>query len=65
MNVDLCQLAKVLKPSKLKMKAKGIISDKSRVINLQDLNPSFSVHKLSVLLMSRFEEAYGVKLASR
>lgn len=58
-DVDLGQLAKVLKPSKLKMEAKGITSVKSRVVNLKKLNPAFSVDKLIDLLMTYFEEAYG------
>ncbi|MFU1796094.1 lipoate--protein ligase [Paenibacillus azoreducens] len=59
-DVDLGQLENVLKPSKLKMQAKGITSVKSRVVNLKKLNPSFSVDKLSYLLKVYFEEAYGV-----
>lgn len=58
-DVDVNQLAKVLKPSKLKMEAKGITSVKSRVINLKTLKPSFSVGKLIDSLMYYFEEDYG------
>ncbi|MCJ8013608.1 lipoate--protein ligase [Paenibacillus sp. KQZ6P-2] len=58
-DVELSQLAKVLKPSKLKMEAKGITSVKSRVVNLKKLNPSFSVDKLIELLTIYFTEAYG------
>ncbi|WP_110932870.1 lipoate--protein ligase [Paenibacillus bouchesdurhonensis] len=58
-DVDVNQLVKVLKPSKLKMEARGITSVKSRVVNLKTLNPSFSVAKLTELLMFYFEEDYG------
>lgn len=58
-NVDLSQLGQVLKPSKLKMQAKGITSVKSRVVNLQQLDPSCTVDKLIDLLVGSFGEVYG------
>ncbi|WP_068781335.1 lipoate--protein ligase [Paenibacillus sp. GM2] len=58
-NVDLSQLGRVLRPSKLKMQAKGITSVKSRVVNLQQLAPSCTVDHLIDLLVTSFAESYG------
>lgn len=58
-DVDLSQLGQVLRPSKLKMQAKGITSVKSRVVNLQQLVPSCTVNQLIDLLATSFAESYG------
>jgi len=58
-DVDLSRLGQVLKPSKLKMQAKGITSVKSRVINLGQLVPSCTVNQLIDLLVTSFGEIYG------
>ncbi|MCM3039415.1 lipoate--protein ligase [Paenibacillus motobuensis] len=58
-DVDLSQLGQVLRPSKLKMQAKGVTSVKSRVVNLQQLVPSCSVNQLIDLLVASFGEIYG------
>ncbi|WMT43097.1 lipoate--protein ligase [Paenibacillus sp. D2_2] len=57
-DVDLSQLSQVLRPSKLKMQAKGITSVKSRVVNLQQLFPSCTVNQLIDLLVASFGEIY-------
>ncbi|GAA0380483.1 lipoate--protein ligase [Paenibacillus motobuensis] len=58
-DVDLSRLGQVLRPSKLKMQAKGITSVKSRVVNLQQLAPSCTVNQLIDLLATSFAESYG------
>lgn len=58
-DVDLTMLAKVLKPSKLKLESKGITSVKSRVVNLKELNNEISISNLSEALIDSFKEIYG------
>ncbi|MGM1049410.1 MAG: lipoate--protein ligase [Bacillota bacterium] len=58
-DVDLTMLAKVLKPSELKLESKGITSVKSRVVNLKKLNDEISISSLSEALMDSFKEIYG------
>ncbi|MGZ9586478.1 lipoate--protein ligase [Paenibacillus marinisediminis] len=58
-DVDLTMLAKVLKPSKLKLESKGITSVKSRVVNLKELNDDISISSLSEALIDSFKEIYG------
>lgn len=58
-DVDLSMLAKVLKPSKLKLESKGITSVKSRVVNLKELNDEISISSLSEALIDSFKEIYG------
>ncbi|UNK19401.1 lipoate--protein ligase [Paenibacillus sp. N3/727] len=58
-DVDLTMLAKVLKPSKLKLESKGITSVKSRVVNLKELNDEITISSLSEALIDSFKEIYG------
>ncbi|SMF90427.1 lipoate-protein ligase [Paenibacillus uliginis N3/975] len=58
-DVDLTMLAKVLKPSKLKLESKGITSVKSRVVNLKKLNDEITISSLSEALIDSFREIYG------
>lgn len=58
-DVDLTMLAKVLKPSELKLESKGITSVKSRVVNLKKLNDEISISSLSEALIDSFKEIYG------
>lgn len=57
--VNLEQLERILKPSKLKLEAKGISSVKSRVINLKELNNAISVAGLTEALIKSFKNVYG------
>ncbi|MEK4346523.1 lipoate--protein ligase [Paenibacillus sp. FSL P4-0184] len=57
--VNLEQLERILKPSKLKLEAKGISSVKSRVINLKELNNDISVASLTEALIKSFKNVYG------
>lgn len=58
-DVDVTMLAKVLKPSKLKLESKGITSVKSRVVNLKELNDEITISSLSEALSDSFKEIYG------
>jgi lipoyltransferase/lipoate-protein ligase len=56
--------AKYLSVSGDKIKAKGIPSVKSRMINLVEAAPSLTIGKLKLLLREAFDEVYGVKSAA-
>lgn len=58
-DVDITKLEKVLTPSKLKLKSKGIESVKSRVINLIDICSELTVENLIQSLVSSFKNIYG------
>lgn len=57
--VDIEMLEQVLKPSKLKLKSKGIESIKSRVVNLKDIEKSIETTTLKKALIEQFEKLYG------
>ncbi|WP_346915782.1 lipoate--protein ligase [Clostridium sp.] len=58
-DVDITKLEKVLTPSKLKLKSKGIESVKNRVINLIDVCSELAVENLIQSLVSSFKNIYG------
>jgi len=58
-DVDITKLEKVLTPSKLKLKSKGIESVKSRVINLIEVCSKLNVDNLIQSLVSSFNNVYG------
>ena len=60
-NADTDKLNRYLTPPKAKLEAKGIKSVKSRVINLSTLSPDLTCEKMKTLLLSAFEETYGIK----
>lgn len=53
-NVDTGQLAKVLTPSKLKLKSKGIASVKSRVVNLSTIDSEITVERVKQAFIDTF-----------
>lgn len=59
LNADMTRLADYLNPDKKKLEAKGITSVRSRVINLQQLDPSLSHEKLCDAITQAFFEHYG------
>ena len=59
-DVDRDQMARYLNVSPLKLKAKGVSSVRSRVINLIDLNPSLTVPDLRQALVAAFEDTFGL-----
>ena len=58
-DVDRDALERYLTPSKLKLKAKGIASVRSRVCNLKQLDPGITIDRLCSCLKTAFEEEYG------
>lgn len=59
LDVDLTKMANYLTVHPLKMKAKGVTSVRSRVVNLYDLAPEMNVENLMESLMKSFEKIYG------
>lgn len=58
--VDKTKLADYLNVSPLKLKAKGVASVKSRVVNLCELKPELTVEMLSDNLIKAFGEVYNL-----
>jgi len=61
-HVDTEIMKKYLRPSKLKLQAKGVNSIRSRVINLKDLNPFITVPQIKNSLKIAFENIYQLPL---
>lgn len=59
LDVDLTRMADYLKVNPLKMKARGINSVKSRVVNLYELSPTMKVKSLMAALIKSFEKRLG------
>ncbi len=57
-NVDTEKMAKYLKPSSKKLKAKGVSSVRSRVVNLVQLDPDLSIDTLVKALTEAVKEEY-------
>lgn len=57
---DMEKLGRYLNPSKAKLKAKGVDSVRSRVVNLQELNPAVTVDSLKKALKEAFSNVYGL-----
>lgn len=57
---DMEQLGRYLHPSRAKLKAKGVESVRSRVVNLQELNPAVTVDSLKKALKEAFSNVYGL-----
>ena len=60
-DVNLEQVEQYLKPSPAKLKAKGVASVRSRVINLHDLAPSMNCKSLSQDMIHAFEKVYKLQ----
>ena len=60
-NVDLKQVERYLSPSKAKLKAKGVESVRSRVINLRELAPEITCESLAKDMVKAFEKVYKLK----
>lgn len=58
-DVDKLELNNILKPSKIKLKSKGIDSVKSRVINLKECNNDITLNDVFKNLIESFKEVYG------
>ena len=57
---DMEKLGRYLHPSRAKLKAKGVESVRSRVVNLQELNPAVTVDSLKKALQEAFSNVYGL-----
>lgn len=58
---DKDKLSRYLTPSKAKLKAKGVKSVRSRIINLSEINPDISCDIMKKNLTKAFEEFYNIK----
>ena len=58
-SVDQNTMSRYLNVPPIKLKAKGVSSVRSRVVNLSDLNPQVRVPALQRALVESFEETYG------
>jgi len=60
-NADENKLSLYLTPSKAKLKAKGVKSVRSRIINLKEINPDISCDIMKENLTKAFEKFYSIK----
>ncbi len=56
---DFMKMKEYLHPQPQKLQAKGIVSVRSRVINLQELQPALSVDRVAAALIHAFTAAYS------
>ena len=59
-NVDMDKLSRYLNPSPAKLRAKGVDSVRSRVVNLTELQPDLTVEALAEQLPPAFSRVYGL-----
>jgi lipoate-protein ligase A len=60
-NVDPGAAQKYLSVSQDKIKAKGVDSVKSRIINLVECNPAITIETMKAAMRSGFDEVYGIQ----
>lgn len=63
-DVDMEAMGRYLSPSKAKLQAKGVVSVRSRVVNLRELVPSLTVEALAEALKNAFGQVYGAAVES-
>ena len=59
-HADMEKLGRYLNPSKAKLQSKGVDSVRSRVVNLQELNPELTISGLEKALEDSFAATYGL-----
>ena len=59
-DVDMDKLSRYLNPSKAKLQSKGVDSVRSRVVNLQDLNPCITIDSLKSAMAVAFSKVYSL-----
>ena len=59
-DVDMAQLGRYLSPSPAKLKAKGVSSVRSRVVNLRELRPDLTVAEMARQMEQAFSQVYGL-----
>lgn len=62
--VEMAPLEKYLNVSPLKLRAKGVKSVRSRVVNLRDLQPHLTIEGLSTALLDAFGQVYGLPVTT-
>ena len=62
-DADMDRLSRYLSPSRAKLRAKGVDSVRSRVINLKELNPKITIQSLKSALIQGFSQVYGLEAA--
>ncbi len=60
-SVDQDKLARYLKPSEAKLRARGVDSVRSRVVNLAALRPGLTPEELASAMEESFEKVFGMK----
>ena len=60
---DMEKLSRYLRPSAAKLRAKGVESVRSRVVNLRELKPELTIDALKAALAAAFEAEYGMPAA--
>ncbi len=60
-NADFKKMSRYLTPSQNKLKAKGVKSVSSRVINLSEINTDLTCEQMTENLKTAFEEVYNLK----
>lgn len=60
-DVDMEKLGQYLVPSRAKLRAKGVDSVRSRVMNLKELAPNLTVGAMKQAMVTAFEQVYGGK----
>ena len=59
-DVDMAQLGRYLSPSPAKLKAKGVSSVRSRVVNLRELRPDLTILEMARQMEQAFSQVYGL-----
>lgn len=60
-HADMEKLGRYLTPSKAKLQAKGVVSVRSRVVNLQNLCPKLTCQAMSQYMQEAFCRVYGLE----
>ena len=61
---DMEKMSKYLMPSKAKLRAKGVDSVRSRVVNLSELSPGMTVDSMKNAMVAAFSRVYGLEVAA-
>ena len=61
-DTDAERMGRYLSPSKAKLESKGVQSVRSRVVNLNELNPAITVDMLKAAMKQAFREVYDLPL---
>ena len=59
-SADMKKMQRYLTPPTAKLEAKGVKSVRSRVLNLNELSPDLTPHKMRAHLLSAFDAVYGL-----